>query len=86
MENKIHSKKQPIKNYQNIVEIIVNDEQLKNLNKRKVDIINLYPVTGLLKDDIFEIILPDNIKEIIDNIDKLIEHRIETLKNYYNEN
>lgn len=28
MENNIYSKKQTIKNYQNIVEIITNDEQL----------------------------------------------------------
>jgi hypothetical protein len=78
MENNIYSKKQTIKNYQNIVEIITNDEQL---NKIKLEIILPNNIKeGLLKDDNFEIILPDNIKEMIDNINKIIEHRIETLK------
>lgn len=84
MKNNIQSKEFPIKNYQNIVEIINNDNELKSLNKLKLDIVNSAPLTGLIKDDNFEIILPDNTKEMIDNIDKLIEYRIETLKKHYN--
>ena len=86
MENNIYSKKQTIKNYQNITEIIIIDKELKSLNKLKLDILNSVPLTGLLKDDNFEIILHGKVKEMIDNINKLIEHRIETLKYYYDEN
>lgn len=86
MENNTYSKKQTIKNYQNITEIIIIDKELKSLNKLKLDILNSVPLTGLLKDDNFEIILHGKVKEMIDNINKLIEHRIETLKYYYDEN
>ena len=86
MKNNIQSKEFPIKNYQNIVEIIIIDKELKSLNKLKLDIVNSTPLTGLIKDDNFEIILHGKVKEMINNIDKLIEYRIETLKKHYNEN
>lgn len=70
--------------YQNVTEIIIIDKELKSLNKLKLDIVNSTPLTGLIKDDNFEIILHGKVKEMINNIDKLIEYRIETLKKHYN--